>query len=143
MPKRHASAIAAALLGGLQRARNALTELNATRVRVAAAAVAGTAALTVGVVIVMFSIVRTDAPPAGDDETVFAVPPTQELRVPDWQLPDSTEVLLPPILLLRSESGSWSRSEIEPFMYDTIDAVREHLRRENEAALRRVFARVP
>ncbi len=112
-------------------------------VPVVPAALAAIAAVTVLIVVVVVTLLpeRTDAERRGARDELSRVP--SELRVPDWQLPDSTEVLHPPILMIRSESGPWDRSEIEPFMYDSVDAVREHLRRENDAALRRLFSRVP
>ena len=108
-----------------------------------AAALAAGAAVTVGVVVLMLTVLpgRVDTERREARDELSRIP--SELRVPEWQLPDSTEVLQPPILMIRGESGPWDRSEIEPFMYDSVDAVREHLRRENEAALRRLFSRVP
>ena len=101
------------------------------------------AALAAGIVVAVLAV----RPPSGRREaagiTSTETAPLREMRVPEWELPDSTELLYPPILMIRSDSGPWSRSEIEPFMYDSVEAVREHLRRENVAALRRLFARVP
>ncbi len=112
--------------------------------RTAAIVVAGIAVVTVATVLLMLTFVIPDGVRgSAEREPEVQTPLPRGLRVPDWEYPDSTEVLKPPIIMIRGETGPWRHSEIEPYKYDSVDAVREYLRRENDAALRRVFARVP
>ncbi len=134
-----------ALVGGIvSRLKTFAGELGKLSSRTTAIVLAGTAVVTVATVVIMLTFVIPDGVRgSAEREPEVQTPLPRGLRVPDWEYPDSTEVLKPPIIMIRGETGPWRHSEIEPYKYDSVDAVREYLRRENDAALRRVFARVP